>query len=134
MYEYYYFFSYGIKNIFLYSDLLVFISLFSSLLFGWIYLFIKLFNSYWSRRLHCSELSIIITNKNKNPKNFYKNNTASFPFVSIILPARNEQENIKKCLHSLLSQDYCNFEIIAVDDNSSDNTLSIMREVQKRIQ
>ncbi|HET9805952.1 MAG TPA: glycosyltransferase, partial [Nitrososphaeraceae archaeon] len=52
-----------------------------------------------------------------------------FPYVSVILPARNEQENIKKCLHSLLSQDYCNYEIIAVDDNSSDNTLSIMLEV-----
>ena len=73
----------------------------------------------------------IITNKSKNPKKFYKNNKTSFPFVSIILPARNEQENIKKCLHSLLSQDYCNYEIIAVDDNSSDNTLSIMLEVQK---
>ena len=57
MYEYYYFFSYSIKNIFLYSDLLVFISLFTSILFRWIYLFIKLFNSYWSSRLHGSELS-----------------------------------------------------------------------------
>ncbi len=131
MYEYYYFFSYSMKNIFLYSDLLVFISLFTSILFGWIYLFIKLFNSYWSSRLHSSELSLIITNKSINPKNFYKNNNTSFPFVSIILPARNEKENIKKCLHSLLSQDYCNFEIIAVDDNSSDNTLSMMLEVQK---
>lgn len=131
MYEYYYFFSYSMKNIFLYSDLLIFISILTSILSGWIYLFAKLFTSYWSSRLHGNELSIITTNKKKITKNFYKNNKASFPFVSIILPARNEQENIKKCLHSLLDQDYCNFEIIAVDDNSSDNTLSMMFEVQK---
>ena len=131
MYEYYYFFSYSMKNIFIYSDLLIFISIFTSIFSGWIYLFAKLFTSYWSSRLHGHELSIITTNKSKKTKNFYKNTKTSFPFVSIILPARNEQENIKKCLHSLLAQDYCNFEIIVVDDNSSDNTLSILFEVQK---
>src|ERR671911_2894035 len=120
MYEYYYFFSYSMKNIFIYSDLLIFISIFTSILSGWIYLFAKLFTSYWSSRLQGNELSIITSNKSKKTKNFYKNTKTSFPFVSIILPARNEQENIKKCLHSLLAQDYCNFEIIAVDDRSEE--------------
>jgi chlorobactene glucosyltransferase len=131
MYEYYYFFSYVIKNIFIYSNFIIFISIFVSILFGWVYLFIKLFTSYWSSRLHGNELSRIAINQNKNTKILYKKNSISFPFVSIILPARNEQENIKKCLCSLLSQDYRNFEIIAVDDNSTDNTFSIMLEVQK---
>src|SRR5919199_5888404 len=40
------------------------------------------------------------------------------PFVSIVVPARNEQENIEKCLLSLISQNYSNFEIIVIDDNS----------------
>ena len=54
----------------------------------------------------------------------------SLPFVSIIVPARNEGENIKKCLISLLSQSYPNFELIAIDDNSTDNTLQIMNKIK----
>ena len=73
MYEYYYFFSYSMKNIFIYSDLLIFISIFTSILSGWIYLFAKLFTSYWSSRLQGNELSIITTNKSKKTKYFYKN-------------------------------------------------------------
>jgi glycosyltransferase involved in cell wall biosynthesis len=54
----------------------------------------------------------------------------SLPFVSIIVPARNEGENIKKCLMSLLSQSYPNFELIAIDDNSTINTLQIMNKIK----
>ena len=59
----------------------------------------------------------------------------SLPFVSIIVPARNEEKNIKKCLLTLLNQSYTNFEVIAIDDNSTDNTLQIMNEIKndKRI-
>src|SRR5947207_15445690 len=42
--------------------------------------------------------------------------------VSIIVPARNEERNIRRCIESLLGQDYDNFEIIAVDDASTDGT------------
>ncbi|MDQ3848153.1 MAG: glycosyltransferase, partial [Thermoproteota archaeon] len=52
------------------------------------------------------------------------------PFVSIIVPARNEEENIEKCLLSLVSQDYPGFEIIAVDDISTDRTLAIMKKIE----
>src|SRR5438128_331274 len=38
------------------------------------------------------------------------------PLVSIIVPARNEERNIRRCIESLLGQDYDNFEIITVDD------------------
>jgi chlorobactene glucosyltransferase len=55
------------------------------------------------------------------------------PFVSIIVPARNEQYNIERCLLSLLHQDYPNFEVIVVDDNSTDNSLKIIREIKGRI-
>lgn len=44
------------------------------------------------------------------------------PKVSIILPARNEEVFIAKCLDSLLDQDYENYEIIAIDDRSEDKT------------
>jgi len=55
----------------------------------------------------------------------------SRPKVSIIVPARNEERAISKCLQSLLSQDYDNFEVIAVDDSSTDNTFSIISDLSK---
>ena len=49
------------------------------------------------------------------------------PMVSIILPSRNEEKYIGKCLDSLLRQDYPNFEIIAINDSSSDKTGEIIK-------
>src|ERR671939_1598254 len=54
------------------------------------------------------------------------------PFVSVIVPARNEENYIERCLLSLLCQDYPNFEVIAVDDNSSDNTLNTMEDIKNK--
>ena len=56
----------------------------------------------------------------------------SKPKVSIIVPARNEGVAISKCLQSLLSQDYDNCEVIAVDDSSTDNTFSIISDLSKK--
>src|ERR671919_1865758 len=55
-----------------------------------------------------------------------------FPKVSVILPARNEEKYIAKCLDSLLNQDYPNFEIIAVNDSSTDGTKVIMQQYAAR--
>src|SRR6202049_1952485 len=51
------------------------------------------------------------------------------PRVSIIVPARNEEENIAKTLTQLLALDYPNYEIIAVDDRSTDRTGEVMDSV-----
>lgn len=50
------------------------------------------------------------------------------PKVSIIVPARNEEELISKCLDTLLEQDYDNYEIIAIDDSSEDATEQIIKK------
>jgi glycosyltransferase involved in cell wall biosynthesis len=55
----------------------------------------------------------------------------SKPKISIIVPARNEEGKISKCLQSLLSQDYDNYEVIAIDDSSTDKTLSIISKLSK---
>jgi chlorobactene glucosyltransferase len=47
--------------------------------------------------------------------------------VSVIVPARNEEKYIKNCLSSLLNQYHSNYEIIVVNDNSSDGTLEIVQ-------
>jgi len=53
------------------------------------------------------------------------------PKVSIILPARNEEAFIEKCINSLLEQDYENYEIVAIDDRSDDNTGNIIKKISK---
>ena len=49
------------------------------------------------------------------------------PRLSVCVPARNEARGIHACLQSLLNQDYPNFEVIAIDDHSTDSTGDIMR-------
>jgi glycosyltransferase involved in cell wall biosynthesis len=51
------------------------------------------------------------------------------PRVSIIVPARNEEEHIRETLILLLALDYSNYEILAVNDRSTDRTGQIMDEV-----
>jgi glycosyltransferase involved in cell wall biosynthesis len=53
------------------------------------------------------------------------------PRVSIIVPARNEEEIIEQALTSLLALDYDNYEVIAVNDRSTDSTGQIMERVEK---
>jgi len=55
--------------------------------------------------------------------------TGREPRVSIIVPACNEQEDIRETLVQLLALDYSNYEIIAVNDRSTDGTGQIMDEV-----
>ena len=52
-----------------------------------------------------------------------------FPKVSVLIPARNEENNIERCVQSLLLQDYPNFEVIVLDDQSSDSTKSILKKM-----
>lgn len=50
------------------------------------------------------------------------------PLVSVLIPARNEAENIHRCLSSLSKQDYPNLEIIVLDDNSTDRTSEVVQK------
>jgi len=51
------------------------------------------------------------------------------PLISVLVPARNEEENIRACLESLQKQDYPNYEILVLDDNSTDATAAIVNEM-----
>lgn len=48
--------------------------------------------------------------------------------VSVLIPARNEAENILSLLESLKEQDYQNIEVIILDDHSEDNTYAVCKE------
>jgi len=54
------------------------------------------------------------------------------PFISILIPARNEENNISKCLASVLHQNYPNYEVIVCDDNSEDKTADIIKKYMRR--
>ena len=47
-------------------------------------------------------------------------------FVSILVPARNEALNIERCVRSLLRQEYASFEILVLDDGSTDATAELL--------
>ena len=53
----------------------------------------------------------------------------TYPLVSILVPARNEEKNITTCVQSLLAQTYPSFELLVLDDQSTDNTYSILEEI-----
>jgi chlorobactene glucosyltransferase len=82
-------------------------------IFGvWMYFLMYMTKSFWQSPMLDS---------------FDRTKVSRFPKVSVILPARNERRYIAHCLDSLLGQDYSNFEIIAINDSSTDGTGEIMK-------
>lgn len=51
------------------------------------------------------------------------------PLISVIVPARNEARNIRRCVEALLAQTYTPAEIVVVDDRSTDATAQILAEI-----
>jgi len=51
------------------------------------------------------------------------------PLISVCVPARNEERNIRACVEAILAQDYPNFEVIALDDRSTDATPELLRQL-----
>jgi cellulose synthase/poly-beta-1,6-N-acetylglucosamine synthase-like glycosyltransferase len=64
---------------------------------------------------------------------FVPKQQAFTPFVSVVVPARNEEANIEHCVRSLMASDYPheNLEIVIVNDRSSDRTSEILSALQK---
>ena len=52
--------------------------------------------------------------------------------VSVIVINYNNAKYIDKCIKSLIAQSYKNIEIIFIDDNSNDNSLSVVRKYKKK--
>jgi chlorobactene glucosyltransferase len=51
------------------------------------------------------------------------------PLISVCVPARNEERNIRACVEAILAQDYPNFEVIIFEDRSTDTTPEILRQL-----
>ncbi len=57
---------------------------------------------------------------------------ARYPRVSVLVPMRNEERNVRPVLESLLGQQYPDFEVVALDDDSIDRTGAILSEMAGR--
>jgi chlorobactene glucosyltransferase len=57
-----------------------------------------------------------------------------WPKVSVLVPARNEEHNIQPCIQSLLVQDYPDYEVIVLDDESADQTGVILAQLRDQSQ
>ena len=63
---------------------------------------------------------------------YFKPSTNSFsPNVSIIICAKNEAKNLRKNLPLILEQNYTNYEVIVVNDQSDDETKYILKELKE---
>jgi chlorobactene glucosyltransferase len=54
------------------------------------------------------------------------------PFITVVVPARNEEGKIGRCLESLATQNYPHYEVIAVDDRSQDKTGEIIQGLAEK--
>ena len=68
--------------------------------------------------------------KMTNINNIIPQQMKDYPKVSIIVPACNEANTIKPALKAMMELDYPNFEIIIVNDRSTDNTYEILKHIQ----
>jgi chlorobactene glucosyltransferase len=105
---------------------------------SWIYLFIVSLKSHFVTPIIIQKqkrktLSKYLEKMRRNRITKYSRSGIynPFPLVSVIVSARNEEAHIEKCLSSLLAQSYPNLEVIAIDDNSTDATLRIMKDIKR---
>jgi hypothetical protein len=69
---------------------------------------------------HISEIADLTQPERETPRD------AALPPLTIVVPARNEEAEIEEALRSLLELDYPQFEVVAIDDRSTDQTGAIM--------
>lgn len=58
-------------------------------------------------------------------------NPETGPLVSVLIPAKDEEASIERCIRSLLAQTYNRLEILVTDDRSTDRTAEIVRSIAK---
>lgn len=68
--------------------------------------------------------------KRKQKKTPFIPNPDFKPFVSVMIPAHNEGSVIKDTVENIFKMDYENFEIIVIDDRSTDNTADVLKQLQ----
>lgn len=60
-----------------------------------------------------------------------ENAKTQVPLVSIVAPCYNAEKYLEEAIQSIFGQEYPNFEVIVVDDGSTDNSVSLLKQLQK---
>ena len=108
----------------------------------WLFLFIfqNFMSTFWAilflcgfMVLYCVYMQIALKHqKIKLRKKPEELNWNYKPFVSVMIPAHNEQDVIQKTVENILEMDYEKFEVIVIDDRSDDNTAEKLKELEQK--
>ena len=83
--------------------------------------------------LYCIYMQIALKHqKIKLKKKPEELNWSYKPFVSVMIPAHNEQDVIEKTVENILAMDYEKFEVVLIDDRSEDNTAEKLKELEQK--
>ncbi len=105
-----------------------------------IYIYQSYFNTVWGLGLICFGMflyGVSMTLAYKVKKRVLKYHPEPInenykPFVTIMIPAHNEETVISNTVANIQQLDYPNFEVIVIDDRSSDNTASVVKDLEKK--
>lgn len=105
-----------------------------------IYIFQSYFNTVWGLALLCTFMFIYALFMNLSYK-FKKRKLQKFPqiinenykpFVTVMIPAHNEETVITNTVENILQMNYSNFDVIVIDDRSTDNTASVIKNLEQK--
>lgn len=114
-----------------------------TIIFGlgvFLYIFQNYFNTLWGLVFLCAAMVTYavymhlatLHKRRKLKKNPQTVNVNYKPFISIMIPAHNEENVITKTVENVLELHYEKFEIIVIDDRSYDNTANVINDLQER--
>lgn len=112
-----------------------------SIIFGlgvFLYFFQNYFNTLWGLVFLCIGMITYaiylhlatLHKKRQLKKNPQIINQNFKPFITVMVPAHNEESVISKTVMNILEMDYENFEVIVIDDRSEDNTASVIKDLE----
>lgn len=104
-----------------------------------LYFFQNYFNTLWGLVFLCVGMVIYaiylhlatLHKRRKLKKSPQVVNESFKPFVTVMVPAHNEESVITKTIENILELNYENFEVIVIDDRSEDNTADVIKELEK---
>ena len=105
-----------------------------------IYIFQSYFNTVWGLALLCTFMFIYALfmnlsyklKKRKLQKYPQIINENYKPFVTVMVPAHNEETVITNTVENILQMNYENFDVIVIDDRSTDNTATVIKNLEQK--
>jgi 1,2-diacylglycerol 3-beta-glucosyltransferase len=105
-----------------------------------LYFFQNYFNTLWGLVFLCAAMIVYtlymhfatIHKKRQLKLNPHIVNENYKPFVTVMIPAHNEEGVITKTVQNVLEMNYENFEVIVIDDRSEDNTASVIKDLENK--